>query len=356
MPETPTTLRPDPPTAGSDARARAADLAAKVAFLSQPRSYPEPTAQVVPVETHMSWVFLLDTHAYKLKKPVRLPYLDFSTVALRRHYCGEEVRLNQRLSDGVYLNVVPLGHGADGALRVGNGLPAADWLVRMRRLPGERMVDRMIAERTLTVADLSGAVARLAWFYRASPPVPIAGDDHVAHFAAAIHDNRVALTQPAYGLPAADVEAVCDRQRAALARHAKTVGARAARGRVVEAHGDLRPEHVCIEAQPQFIDALEFSRDLRLLDPADELAYLALECERQGAAWARAPIFATYSALTGDAPPPELVAFYQSHRACVRAKIAAWHLDDDGVREHARWRARAGEYLRLARRWIDACG
>ena len=210
-----------------------------------------------------------------------------------------------------------------------------------------------IADGTLTSTDLARAVTRLAWFYRASPHVATTPDAYVAGFAHAIDANAEALAWPAYGLPAADVDALCSLQHAALARLAPLLAARA--GRVVEAHGDLRPEHVCVDGEPQVIDALEFSRDLRLLDPADELGFLALECERQGAAWARDVILATYSALTGDVPPEAVVAFYQSHRACVRARLAAWHLDDDGVRERAQWTARAAHYLYLARRWIDAC-
>lgn len=351
IPQT-TTPAPSPvPVAGLGIPAP--DLAAKVALLSRPAAYPEPTSRVQPVETHMSWVFLLDRHAYKLKKPVRLPYLDFSTVALRRHYCGEEVRLNRRLSDGIYLGVVPLVQDDAGTLRLGTGAAAVDWLVRMRRLPAGRMLDRLIADGTLTSTDLARAVTRLAWFYRASPHVATTPDAYVAGFAHAIDANAEALAWPAYGLPAADVDALCSLQHAALARLAPLLAARA--GRVVEAHGDLRPEHVCVDGEPQVIDALEFSRDLRLLDPADELGFLALECERQGAAWARDVILATYSALTGDVPPDAVVAFYQSHRACVRARLAAWHLDDDGVRERAQWTARAAHYLYLARRWIDAC-
>ncbi len=111
------------------------DLAAKVAFLSRPGSYPEPTLRVDAIETHMSWVFLTDRHAWKLKKPVRYDYLDFSTAAVRRQHCIEEVRLNRRLTSGVYLEAVPLTQNADGQLSFGPAATVVDWLVRMRRLP-----------------------------------------------------------------------------------------------------------------------------------------------------------------------------------------------------------------------------
>jgi aminoglycoside phosphotransferase family enzyme len=330
-------------------------LAARVAFLSQPGAYPERTSEVVRVETHMSWVFLLDADAYKLKKPVCLSYLDFSTPALRKFFCDEELRLNRRLSEGVYLDVVPLAIAADGALRVGTGTGdrVVDWLVHMRRLPAERMLDRLIVERRLGEDDLRRVVERLARHYRAEPVVPTMPDAYRLQFAAAIRRNRDELVQPRYGLDPAEVDATFRRQLAALERHAALLDARA--GRVVEGHGDLRPEHVCLAATPQFIDCLEFSRELRLLDPADELGFLALECERLGAPWARKCIFQAYTAATGDAPPAALVAFYQSYRAGIRARIAAWHLDDDSVPTPEKWIARAGEYLRLARASNGSC-
>ena len=331
-------------------------LAVKCAFLSRPDSYPESTLRVVPVETHMSWVFLLDGNAYKLKKPMQLPYLDFSTAALRLQYCAEEVRLNRRLTDNVYLGVVPLIMTAAGALHVGDSDGrVVDALVHMRRLPAERMLDRMIEARTLREDDLRRVVARLADFYRAAAAIPTTPAAYRARLAAAIGDNRRELLRPAYGLRAADVVDVCDLQDAALERHAAQFAERATAGRVVEAHGDLRPEHICAEAHPQIIDCLEFSRELRILDPADELAFLALECARLGAPWAHACIFATYAERTGDTPPVPLVSFYRSLRACVRAKIAVWHLNDDGVRAREKWITRAGDYLRLARADAAAC-
>lgn len=341
-------------------QARDPGLAAKVAFLSQCGAYPETTARVVRVETHMSWVFLLDANAYKLKKPARLAYLDFSTPARRKFFCDEELRLNRRLSDGVYLDVVPLAMGADGTLRIGDdagskgGDVVVDWLVHMRRLPAERMLDRMIVERRLDEAALRRVVGRLASFYRAAPPVPMAPVDYRAQFAAAIRQNGDELMKPRYGLDADEVEATFRQQLAALEHRATLLDGRAAAGRVVEGHGDLRPEHVCLMARPQIIDCLEFSRELRLLDPADELAFLALECGRLGAPWARECIFLTYAEATGDAPPEALVSFYQSYRAGIRARIAAWHLDDPSVQAPAKWIARAVEYLRLARAAIGA--
>src|SRR5690348_10060399 len=116
----------------------------KVAFLSRPESYPGHVELVERKETHMSWIFLTEMHVWKLKKPVRTDYSDFSTVEARRHNASNEVRLNRRLTKDVYLGVVPLALASGGSLRLGGDGEAVDWLVVMRRLPANRMLDCMI--------------------------------------------------------------------------------------------------------------------------------------------------------------------------------------------------------------------
>jgi len=330
-------------------------LAAKVAFLLQPQSYPEPTAAVMPIETHMSWVFLTDRFAYKLKKPVRRSYLDFSTEALRERNCSEEVRLNRRLSDDVYVGTMPLTLDAGGGFRVGGSGHVVDWLVKMRRLPAERMLDRLIRERAYSVDDVRRVVAKLSRFYRGALPLALTPAAYRSRIAAGIDENLRELAASRYALPVKLVQHVCAGQRRWLDSQAALLDARVKGGRVIEANGDLRPEHICLEPEPQIIDCLEFSADFRMLDAADELAFLALECERLGAPELRQPIFATYAEVTGDAPPDALLHFYQSCRACSRARIAIWHLDDAEVREPRKWSGQAVNYLRLAQAHLDLC-
>lgn len=341
------------PTAWAAVRSRLdapgeAGLLARVAFLLQPGSYPEPTSSVEAVETHMSWVFLTDGHAWKLKKPVRSQYLDFSTESARRLDCDEELRLNRRLSDGVYMESVPLTANTGGRLRIGDGGRVVDWLVKMRRLPAVRMLDRMIRDRAVRADDVRVAVERLASFYRESVPIAITPDAYRARLAADIAGNRGELAATAYGLPAGLIDRVCSRQQALVERQPELFDARVRAGRIIEAHGDLRPEHICLESRPQIIDCLEFSRELRVLDAADELAFLALECDRLGAPHLTLTIYATYTAVTGDRPPKTLLCFYQSHRACVRAKIAIRHLDEPAFSGQVRWTRQSLDYLHLA--------
>ena len=324
-------------------------LAAKVAFLSQPGSYPEPTRQVQAIQTHMSWVFLTDRHAWKLKKPVRTGYLDYGSTPARRRRCADEVRLNRRLSPDVYLGVVPLTLDPEGGLRLGAAGRAVDWLVKMRRLPAERMLDHAIRTGTAHEADVREAVAVLARFYRQCRPVVMTGALYRTRLAREIATNQRALGKPDYRLPTEAFAPTCAALSAALAPLSSLLDARAENGRIVEGHGDLRPEHVCLLPEPRIIDCLEFSRSFRILDSADELAYLGLECERLGAPDLTHLIFDAYAQHSGDVPPEALVHFYQALRACLRAKIALWHLDDPGPRDGLVWTAKAHSYLALAR-------
>jgi aminoglycoside phosphotransferase family enzyme len=323
-------------------------LARKIAYLRRTETYPVPARQVEAIETHISWVFLVGEHVYKLKKPVRYSYLDFRTLDARHHDCLEEVRLNRRLAGDVYLGAVPLTEGADGSLLVNGKGFVVDWLVHMKRLPAERMLDTLICAGGLHPEALRTVAELLATFYRGLAPVEITAAEYRQRFADDIAENRRELTDPFFSLQAKQAEAVCDAQKTFLQTHAALLEQRASEGRIIEGHGDLRPEHVCLTEQPVVIDCLEFNRGFRILDAVDELAYLAMECERLGAAWVRGELLSSYSRITGDHPPPELVHFHASFRAALRAKIAVWHNLDDGAPDAGRWIRRAQAYLALA--------
>jgi uncharacterized protein len=328
-------------------------LADKVAFLKQPGHYPEPTRRVEAVETHMSWVFLSDAFAYKLKKPVRYDYLDFSTLEARRLDCEAELQLNRRLAVEVYQAVVPLLLAADGSLSLnGEGQPT-DWLVKMRRLPAERMLDTLIRQRSVTVDSIRGLARKLTSFYAVSVPEPISAEAYRKRLAEKIAEIQRELSQPEFSLPTDRLAHIAQAQSAFLQQHAAYFDERVAQGRIVEGHGDLRPEHVCLLPEPVVIDCLEFKRDFRILDPLDELGYLALECERLGMAEIGQWLLAGYEEASGDRWPAPLLHFYQSYRASLRAELAIWHLRDDGRHPPQKWIRTAHEYLDLAERHIE---
>jgi uncharacterized protein len=326
---------------------------AKVAFLMKPDSYPEPTTVVEVKETHMSWVFLTDNHAYKLKKPVRYPFLDFSTLEARRQSCEEEIRLNRRLAADVYLGMLPLTVDGPGALHLGATGPPVDWLVKMRRMPPEQTLEHAIGAGTATQADIRRLADQLSLFYRNANPVETDPASYRRRFEHEVRGNHEELARPIFQLSIETVDALAAAQLRFLATRGELLEDRARSGRIVEAHGDLRPEHVYLGEHPVVLDCLEFNHDFRILDAADELAYLAMECDRLHAPFVGACVFDVYRSQTHDDPPWQLVEFYKCYRAYLRAKIAIWHLAEPQVREPAKWIERANQYLRLAQDYSE---
>lgn len=329
------------------------DLDTKVSFLRRPDAYPDRPDRVETLETHMSWVFLTDRFAYKLKKPVRYAYLDFRTLEARRQDCLEEVRLNRRLAEQIYLGLVPITEDASGALYLDGEGRTVDWLVHMRRLPEGRMLDHLLTAGKAKPEDMHRVGQRLAYFYRDEPPIESDPHEYLIGFEDDLDENLDELTDPFFGLPTDRIERICDRQRCFLTNHPGPLHQRVNQGWLIEGHGDLRPQHVCLMEEPVVIDCLEFKRSFRILDAADELAYLALECERLEAPWASDQLFAPYCAITGDQPPPAVVSFYKSFRAVLRAKIAIWHNREQNVAQPQKWIRRALHYLDLAERHAE---
>lgn len=327
-------------------------IEAKVAFLKQSDAFLEGSAQIKAVETHMSWVFLTDNYAYKLKKPVRSDFVDFRTIDARRLDCQEEVLLNRRLAPEVYLGTVPMTMASDGHLELGGEGQIVDWLVKMRRLPDERMLDNLIKKKGVPEAAIRSLIEKLVAHYRASPSANVDPFAYRLRLVETTTANARELMAPRYGLSRDRIEAIVAAQLALLAREPELFERRAREGRIIEGHGDLRPEHVCLEIEPVIIDCLEFNREFRILDAADELAFLAMECERLGDHTVSGTIFEAYRDLSGDDPPERLVDFYKSYRACLRAKLAALHLRDPLVSDRQKWASLTGDYLNIAERYI----
>ena len=319
-------------------------LARKVAFLSQPESFPERTDTVEVIETRHSWVFLTAHRAWKLKKPEHSEYFDFTHVDARHHDCIEEVRLNAPLAPDVYQGVVTLERRPDGNLSLGDGGAVVDHLVCMRRLPDAACMEVRISRGApLARTMVDRAAARLASFYHEAPD---AGPVDVQAMREAVTAEASALR--ALPLPAPGES---DRLRDGLLywidRHAERLAPR----RRIEVHGDLRPQHIYLTDPPVFIDRLTFAPELRLLDAVEELAFLALECERLGAGWIGERFLAMSALTTGDTPPPELVSFYRARRGLLWAMLSGRHLVKGG-RDERPWAEIATAYRRLALAWL----
>jgi len=322
-------------------------LAAKVEFLSRPGTYGPAPVEVAVRETHMSWVFLAGDKVYKLKKPVRFPYLDFSTLARREAACRAELRLNRRLASDVYLDVVPLAAEA-GRLSIGGAGVPVDWLVVMRRLDERFMLDRMIGEKRLTRAHLDRLVDTLAQFYRSARPVMLPAAAHLVDWRASLAYNDRVLLDPRFGVPAGLVRRIAASQRRFLSEHGDLLAGRLRCRRIVDGHGDLRPEHIWLDDKVRIIDCLEFSDRLRINDPFDEIAFLSIECQRLGAPWAGDYLWRRMRRALRDGSVDALFAFYRCHRATLRARLAIAHLLEEHPRTPEKWPRLCRDYLKLA--------
>jgi aminoglycoside phosphotransferase family enzyme len=322
-------------------------LDAKVSFLSRPDAYRPTPGEVVRRETHMSWVFLVGDRVYKLKKPVRFPYLDFSSLARREAACRAELRLNRALAPDIYLDVLPLVDTGAGLSIGGVGTPV-EWLVVMQRLDDRQMLDCLIAERRVDIVKLDRLVAVLAQFYRSAPPVFLAPAVHLADWKRSLAYNRRVLLDSRFIIPAGLVRRIDRAQRRFLERRSNLLAARIRHRRIVQGHGDLRPEHIWLGDQIRIIDCLEFNPRFRVVDPFDEVAFLSLECERLGAPWVGAMIERRMKRMLRDGPVEELFTFYRCHRATLRARLAIAHLLEEHPLTPGKWPHLAASYLALA--------
>ena len=323
-------------------------MAQKVAVLSDGAIYSHCPRHVDVIETHMAWVFLAGEFAFKMKKPVRYEFLDFTTLSAREFTCREELRLNRRLAPDVYLDVIPLRLDRTGALTFAGDGPVVEWLVKMKRLPANRMLDYAIEHRTVTEADVVGFAQKLATFYRAAPPVAQSIEQICQRFAAEHERNVVLLSDARFELDHVMTRRVLQRLTKALLAARPLLQMRVEAGAFLEGHGDLRPEHVCLISPPVVIDCLEFNHNMRLVDPFDEIAFLDLECERLGAPWIGRKVLDICKRELISAPPAKLLAFYRSARALLRARLALAHLTEPNPRTPAKWEPRARIYIALA--------
>ena len=329
-------------------------MAAKVGFLSDPSSYPDKPPRVETRETHFAWVFLAGERAYKMKKPSHLRGADWRTTEGRELACREELRLNRRLSAPTYLAVEPLVETGSG-FRIGGSGRAVDWLLVMRRLDTRRMLDSVLDAGTLAPADLDAVLSFLIDFYKSRDPLTFTPDAYLERLHGRIEEALSALQRTELGLPAARTAPLAQELRATFEALRPELEERAAARRIAEIHGDLRAEHVWLGPPVQVIDALEVYADLRMLDTAEEIAMLALDCERPATPWASAYLRDHYRQLAVDPISTALFAFYMALRAATHAKLAIWHLDDPlQFPDPAPWRARALKAVAAALRHCRA--
>ncbi|MCL2448523.1 MAG: AAA family ATPase [Polyangiaceae bacterium] len=312
------------------------------------------SSAVTLIETHISWVFLLDENVFKVKKPVDLGFLDFRSRDGRRRACEEEVRLNARLAPGVYRGVIPITCGADGRCVLGGTETPVDWAVHMLRLPDDERADRLLAEGRLSSDCVDRIATRIAAFHATAR-----SDHEVARFGrpAAIEHNVVENFEqtrdvlPRY-LGASEREEIARWQLGFLREQSSRFDARMAQGRIVDGHGDLRLEHVYRDAggRIRVLDCIEFNERFRYADACADIAFLSMDLGAHGRMDLAERLLATYARQADDYDLYSVVDFYASYRAFVRGKVASMLADDSGASDDTRCHAEADarRFFRLA--------
>lgn len=332
------------------------DIQALHTALMRPETYPEE-GPVQFVETHVSRLYLTPQHVYKIKKPVDFGFLNFTTLDRRRFYCGEEVRLNRRFAPDTYLGVVDIRRKGDRISFGGEG-EAVEYAVLMRRLPEERMLDRLLAAGD---GELPAAMERIgrrvAELHRESEICRNDGGQSNLEIVRFNWRENFAQTAPFAGrtLERGALDLVSSYVGDFLAAQEPLLKRREAEGWVRDGHGDLHAEHICLTEPVRIYDCIEFNRRFRVGDVAADLAFLLMDLEFRGRRDLAAALLSAYvEALAGDGDLALLVPFYKIYRAWVRGKVESFLSADPAAAPEARSDAagRARRYFTLAAAYL----
>ncbi len=317
-----------------------------IAALSDPAIYPDPAPAVALEQTQMSVVFLAGDYVYKVKKPVNLGYLDYTTLEQRLEFCRKEVDLNRRLCPHAYLGVVAITI-KDGRLSLGGSGKVVEYAVKMRRLPGERMMDVLLGEGRVSVEMVRRLAATLADFHARAAVVSGFGD--ITTIRTNTEENfQQVRDYVGRTLPPARYDRIASYTRRFIQHEAARLQQRVAEGRVRDCHGDLHTAHVCFTDPVCIFDCIEFNDRFRYVDVAGEVAFLSMDIDRLGRSDLADAFVKAYIEHSGDTGLAGLLNFYKCYFAFVRGKVAGFKLDDPLVPEDER-----AEALALAQRYFE---
>lgn len=324
-----------------------------VRFLTDPRSYGYADVPVVRMDTHISIVFLVGDQVYKMKRALRLPYLDYSTLEKRRHCCRAEVDLNHRTAPMLYRDIVPVTQETDGTLRLGGCGEPVEWLVEMARFDQADLFDRMVVADQMTPALLTRLADEIARFHADAEPVSDrSGGDAMRLIA---EGNARELAAMASGIfDPGQVAALADRTERSLEAARPLLEERGRSGFVRRCHGDLHLRNICLYGgRPILFDGIEFNDRFSNIDTLYDLAFLLMDLEHRGHRDFANLVFNRYLAISGEREGLAALPLFLSCRATVRAKTSATAagMAESGAADGLIEEARA--YLDLAQRCLE---
>ncbi len=320
--------------------------------LLRPEAYPHQPQKIDLVQTHISYVFLADDLVYKIKKPVNFGFLDFTTLEKRHFYCQREVELNRRLAEEIYLGVVSVVRGSQGYQLEGKGEPV-EWAVKMRRMPEEGMMARLLAEGRLNEHHLDLLVKTLVPFYQRAATGPEVNQYGSLETISFNVEENFSQTKDFVGkaLSLRRYQHIVSWSRQFMAQKKELFQQRIEQGYIRDGHGDLYSANICFDEPRERVyvfDCIEFNDRFRCGDVAQDLAFLAMDLDFHGFEhWSRYFI-ERYMDLSGDQGLYALLDFYKCYRAYVRGKIGCFTWASAEVPEEVR-----KENLKQAQRYFD---
>jgi aminoglycoside phosphotransferase family enzyme len=311
---------------------------------------------VALTETTKSWIFITPDRVFKLKKPVRDDLQDLTPLRSRHDNALTEIDLNRRLAPDLYLGAVRVGRTADGRLTFDQpGTETVDWLVKMRRLPEFLMLDAQIAggvPKARLEESVDALVPLLLGFYRSAPPTRLTAVELMTVQEDQLGLARGVLLNPRFSAHYARITPVLDSLGERLPAMSDELEKRTRAGAIVECHGDLRPEHICLSDPPVIYDCMEFNRTLRLSDPYSEAVFLGMECAILGAEWVGPRLITALATGLGPLPDKALLRFYEACHAILRARLCFAHLLAPVPRTPEKWMPLGLRYLSVAERLL----
>lgn len=331
------------------------ELSELVNALLKPAAYPEPPRKIEMAQTQMSVLFFADNYVYKVKKPVNLGYLDYTTLEKRKLYCRKEVELNQRLCPDAYLGAVPITGDKDGIRIEGKG-NIIEYAVKMLRLPPELMLDAMLRRNQVSPAHLTGVAEKVAKFHRkavTSQEINALGGLDTVTFNT---QENFSQTEKYFGasISQKQFEHIKAYTEGFIKNNESLFQKRVADGRIRDCHGDLHAAHICLTPAICIYDCIEFNDRFRYCDVASEIAFLAMDLDHFGRADLSEAFVDAYIEFSRDKEIRQLLNFYKCYRAYVRGKVNCFKLDDPLIPEAEKKEvmATARSYFKLAEGYV----
>ena len=323
--------------------------------LMNPAAYPHPVRDVRHLATHISDVFLTGPFAYKIKKPVDLKFLDFSTLEKRRYYCEREVTLNRRLAPEIYIGVVPITRDGENFRMEGKGEPV-EYAVKMVQFGQEGLLDAMAGRGELKRDHILDLAERVARFHQSAERADdvfgtpeVVGENVLRNFEQTAKYQGVVVSPERFSRLRTYSERFL-KDRTGLFRK------RIESGAIRVCHGDLHLQNICLDHGRLIIfDCIEFNDSLNHIDVVNEIAFLLMDLDHRGYSGLGSRFLNAYLERTQDYEGLAMQDFYLIYRACVRAKVACFLLEDPDITEEEKKAAkeRASAYFELAERYLD---